>query len=333
MKIENIANVYEQSPSSEVFFERDLFQDARWIGYSGLPINALEETIRRPRISRYRAAFQTALYAKRHAQTAVISHLPAMTAATASALRTLHASSPHFAFAFNFTELPIGSRKSYMRNCFASIRKFTVFSRHEALLYSDYFSLSENLFDFTLWTQNVPDWVTPEEIPFDGRYLCAVGGEDRDYELLARFSDATGIPVLIIGRPNGIPNLGNSPKVQFLYNQPFGLTWGYVKHSKGMVLPLKTNLSRCGQITLVSAAMLGVPTLAADTAGLKDYLDGDLQMKYEPGNLEDLIAKAKILYNSSEEMTKVALGMQAHCLARYDRRHWTHTMEKQLSEA
>ena len=333
MKIENIANVYEQTPSSEVFFERNRLKDVRWIGYSGLPMNTVEKTIKRPRISRYRAAFQTALYAKRHAQTAVISHLPAMTAATASALHTLSANSPHFAFAFNFTELPTGTRKAYMQNCFSSVRKFTVFSRHEALLYSDYFSLPEDRFDFTLWTQSVPDWVTPEEIPFDGRYLCAVGGEDRDYELLTRFSDATGIPVLIIGRPNGVPNLSNSSKVQFLCNQPFELTWGYVKHSKGMVLPLKSNLSRCGQITLVSAAMLGIPTLAADTAGLKDYLDGDLQMTYEPGNLEDLVAKAKTLYNSSEEMTQVALGMQAHCLARYDRRHWTHTMEQQLSGA
>lgn len=333
MKIENIVNVYEQSPSSEVFFERDRFKDIPWVGYSGLPMNTVEETIRRPRISRYRAAFQTALFAKRHAQTAVISHLPAMTAATASALRTLHASSPHFAFAFNFTKLPLGSRKAYMRNCFASIRKFTVFSRHEALLYSDFFSLPEDRFDFTPWTQSMPELETPVDIPFDGRYLCAVGGEDRDYDLLVRFSDATGIPVLIIGRPNGVPNLTNSQKVRFLYNQPFGLTWGYVKHSKGMVLPLKSSQSRCGQITLVSAAMLGIPTLAADTAGLKDYLDDDLYMKYEPGNLDDLVAKAKILYDSSEELTRVALSRQAHCLARYDRRHWTQILEQQLAEA
>lgn len=331
MSIDHIVNVYEQTPAAEVFFDRERFQHARWQGYSGLPGNRIEHLIQRPKISRYRAAMQTAWFARTNPRAAVISHLPAMTAATGTALRWVGADAPHLAFAFNFTDLPTGSRQRYMQRAFADVRRFTVFSHHEAGLYSDYFQLPLERFEAIRWTQGTPPVELPADIPFGGEYLCAIGGEDRDYRLLTRFARTSQIPVLIIGRPNSVDPADLGPHVRFLANQPHALTWGYAVRSRGMVLPLKSSGSRCGQITLVSAALLGIPTLAADTAALKEYLEDGLQQRYEAGSLDDLTAKARDLFEHSETLRQQAQQHVPRCKAQYDRHHWTLAVERQLA--
>lgn len=332
MPITNIANVYELTPATEEFFERDRFRAARWVAYSGLPANFVERGIQRPRLSRYRAALQTAWFARRHPGTAIISHLPAMTVATDTALRVVRASAPHLAFAFNFTDLPTGSQRSYARAAFSRIHKFTVFSQHEVGLYRDYFDLPADRFDATRWTQQPPPIEPPSELPFGGDYLCAIGGEDRDYRLLTQVANESQVPVLIIGRPGSVDAADLGRHVRFLANQPHALTWGYALRSRGMVLPLKSPLSRCGQITLVSAALLGIPTLAANTAGLKEYLDEIQPLRYEAGNRDDLSVKLRELFDQSESLRQQAGQRLASCRDLYDRRHWTETVERQLAQ-
>lgn len=332
MPVSNIASVYEMSPASEVFFERERFRAARWVGYSGLPANAIERAVPRPRLSRYRAALQTAWFARRHPGTAVISHLPAMTVATDAALRLTRAQAPHLAFAFNFTDLPTGAQRNRWRAAFSRVHRFTVFSQHEVGLYSDYFQLPAVRFDATRWTQAPPAIQMPSKLPFDGHYLCAIGGEDRDYPLLARVAREARIPVLIIGRPGSVSEADLGPQVRFLANQPHALTWGYALRSRGMVLPLKSPLSRCGQITLVSAALLGIPTLAANTAGLQEYLDETAPLRYEAGNRDELDHQMQALFENHETLRQQASERIAPSRQRYDRRHWTETVERQLAQ-
>lgn len=58
---------------------------------------------------------------------------------------------PHFAFSFNFTELPTFRRRILMTQAFQSIDRFTVFSSMEKDLYSRVFNLDPQRIDVLHW--------------------------------------------------------------------------------------------------------------------------------------------------------------------------------------
>ena len=64
---------------------------------------------------------------------------------------------PHVAFAFNFTGLPVGLRRTVMRRAFATVDRFIVFSEFERTLYADYFRLPVERFEMVHWGVREPE--------------------------------------------------------------------------------------------------------------------------------------------------------------------------------
>ena len=123
MKPITIVNVPDVS-TAEVFVDLPAV-DGRplaWVQHSGLPANALERAVRRPRLSRYRAAWRAAGDARR--ADLVISHLPRMTAALERMLERRAVRQPHLAFSFNFTDLPAGRDLARLSRALAGVERF-----------------------------------------------------------------------------------------------------------------------------------------------------------------------------------------------------------------
>ncbi len=115
----------------------------------------------------------------------MISHLPLMSAAVSAGHGdALRRRTPHLAFAFNFTTLPEGTRLRYMRQALARVDQFTIFSQHERGLYSNLFGIEPERFVPVMWTQDAPPVQTEPGLTGDQPYLCAIGGEGRDFALL-----------------------------------------------------------------------------------------------------------------------------------------------------
>ncbi len=328
-----IHNVYELSPASEYFVALDRYPKDIWKNYSALPANALENYIQKPKISRYRAALQATASARRGENALIISHLPAMSVATSWAMKLTGFKCPHFAFSFNFTNLPTKQRKIYMQRAFSRIDRFFVFSQFEKELYSEYFSIPIDKLISLPWTQPPPAVRPWGPDPFNGDYLCAVGGEGRDYELLVQAAIKTNIPIIIIGRSKKSLALKNHSRIIFLENQPSDLTWWYAKNSKGMILPLKTESTCCGQITLVSALMLGIPIVTAQSRALDEYQDDHLKsLQYTPGNLEDLCLQMRILYEDWESLKSTSANLAEHYRLKFNRNIWSIKLEQQIED-
>ena len=177
MRNTSIHVAYELSPSSERFVTLDRYIDADWLGFSAIPKNGLERKIQRPKLSRYRAAFETVLSTRHRENPFIISHMPILSVAIESAKALLGNSSPHIAFSFNYTTLPTGNRQTWHKRMLANVDRFVVFSNYERQLYAEYFGLPENRFVFTPWTQDPPPVAVLNDIPFGGDYICAIGGE------------------------------------------------------------------------------------------------------------------------------------------------------------
>lgn len=252
-----------------------------WQAVSGRPRGAVERRIRRPHLGRWRAAAEAARTARAATgPVMLVSHLPLMAAATNTLRRALCPKVRQIAFAFNFTDLPTGLRQRFLIRALKGIEEFVVFSRFEQALYAAELGLPEGRIRFLPWAMDPPvpgpDTPLPPEIAAPG-YLCAIGGEGRDYALLARvMADRPGQRMVVVARPYSIAGIAFPPNVTVFTNLPGPQTWRIAVDSGGLVIPLKTGNTACGHITMVGAQMLGLPLVVTDSRGVEDYVtDGE----------------------------------------------------------
>lgn len=316
-----IVNVPDVS-SSEAFVDLPGIdgRPLEWIGHSGLPENALERAVRRPRLSRYRAAWQ----ATRDARNAdfVISHLPRMTAAVEHFARWRGNRRPHLAFSFNFTDLPEGNDLRRMQTAFADVERFCVYSRYEASIYPDLFNLPGNRFQPVMWGQQAPIVDTSAEIP-DRPFVVAIGGEGRDYAGIIEAARARpDISWIVIARPNSLFDTAPS-NVAVRFNLPAPLTWGIAARAAAVVVALRDETTCCGHITIASTQLLGLPLITTRSYATEEYVAGiPNTVVVEPSDPDMLGSAASEAIARSNADPGQSDAVRALAQERYDRTSW-----------
>lgn len=315
-------NVPDLSPADDPFTQLPTRHALRWVGLSGQPANALERHIRGVRLSRYRAAAQAVLRAG--LGSFVISHLPLMTAAVAHLLR-LRGDVPHLGFAFNFTRLPTDRRLQYLQGALRRVDKLVVFSRYERGLYAEHFGIEPERFEPVIWTQGPPPVQAETGLNDADRYLCAIGGEGRDFGLLMQVARRLGpaMKVVVVARPQSLTGLQVPDNVTVLTNIPLARTWAIANGSCGVLVPLLSRETCCGQITLVSAKLLGLPLATTCAHATHEYVEGRAAvLECEPGDVAGFADLALRLYEEANSLRAVAQSRKAAEQAVHDRRHW-----------
>jgi len=293
-----------------------------WRGFSGLPSNALERKVRGVRMSRYRAAFQAA--AALRPERLIISHLPAMTAAASTAMALMGKHNRHLAFSFNFTSLPTGRRLTYMRRALRNVEQFAVFSAFEKPLYARHFDLDPAKIKPVIWTQDVPAVQTTPGLPLGAPYCCAIGGEGRDFKsLIEAARRAQSVRFVVIARPHSLTGLAIPDNVQVLSNIPSERVWRIAQDSLGVLVPLKSQDTCCGHITLVSAKMLGLPVITTFSHATQEYVEKrEGVLVCEPGDPAALASLVVRLADEHRQIRSAAQDAAEHERAVHDRSQW-----------
>lgn len=316
-------NVPDLSPVDDDFLQLQTETPIHWIGLSGMPRNAIERAVRRPRLSRYRAATEAA-WAARTPGSIVISHLPSMTAAVVSALRAAGRRNPHLGFSFNFTDLPEGARRDRMIRAFANVTRFAVYSQFERGYYAEQLGIASERLRPVIWTQSVP--AVAERGPDPGlgdAYVCAVGGEGRDFAMLIEAARRVRYKMLIIARPDSLAGLSIPDNVQVRANVPARETWLLASRSRGVLTPLKTRNTCCGHITIVSAKLLGIPQATTESSATTEYVQGRRSvLQCQPGEPADFAARIEELIDDHERLRSAAISERESERAFHDRSKW-----------
>ena len=253
----------------------DLIEDDRfdWNSFSGRPKTGMERTLTRPNLGRYRACWQAVKTAKYSDAHVLVTHGPLMAAWCAAMGRSIGLRVPQLAFVFTFSTLPTGSRLALMRRSLKYVDRFVCFSTIERHRYSRLFGIPVEKIDMIRWSVGEPRF-DPDQAPIEeGDYLCAIGGEGRDYATLV---DAMrGLPDLklsIVARPENVANLELPPNVTVRTNISLEEVWNITKHAKLMVLPLLDTQVPCGHGTLIMAMQLGTPSIVTESEAMGDYV-------------------------------------------------------------
>jgi glycosyltransferase involved in cell wall biosynthesis len=255
------------------WYAEDTIGKAHWDFHTEEPKTLLERKIRRPRLSRVMGAFRCVLSARRLSSSAVAAGSQYNTMWAAIALRVLAVRTPLLSFSFHFPRLPKGLRLLILKWALSRVERFAVHSEAERERYAKHFGLSVERFQLLLWGVQ-PSSVQIEDLPppISSPYICALGKDGRDYrtlfEAMKRLPELTLIAVV---QPYNLTGIDIPRNVKVYCDIPRIEAMNILKHSQFMVLPLESDETSCGHITLVSAMFCKKAIVATSSSGIADY--------------------------------------------------------------
>lgn len=295
--------------------------DLDWAFEYGGARHWLERNLRRPALGRYRAAITGVWRAARRKDAVLVSHLPTVTLVVAVLMRLFGIRRPHIAFAFNYTDLPRGAKLGLSRWAFRGVTEFVVFSRDEIASYSRLFGLPPERFVFLPWAMDAPAADTAS--PVEGRYFCAIGGEGRDYGLLAAaMRDLPGARMVIVARPHSTSGIDFPDNVTVLHNLPPDRTWAIAKGAMGMAIPLRGARTANGHITITAAQLLGIPLIVTRSSGVADYVDDETAQMVGAGDAGAITAALAALDHDPQEAIRRADNARIKARTQADLHRW-----------
>jgi len=249
----------------------------------------------------------------------LITHDPAITARCGLVQLAYGIDVPHVAFSFNFTTLPKGLKYLAMKRAYQKVSRFVVFSQAEKQLYHEYFGIPLDIIDFIYWGVAPPKIANTAQPLITGDYICAVGGNARDYKtLMLAMEQLPQIPLVLVARPHNLKGLNIPSNVTIKTNISLPDAVNVIKFSKFMVLPLAGSEVPCGHVTIVNAMHLGIPTIITESTGVSDYaIENETALTYQAFSVDDLKEKTLSLWENSSRCQTLGNNAQAfanqHC--------------------
>ena len=269
--------------------------------FSSLQASGLASLVPHPIAGRLQGAARACRAARRRPDAILFSHLPMAAAVTNLARRVIAPSVPQIAFAFNFTTLNDDLRARFFARAFRGITEFVVYSTYERELYAEAFGIDPDRMRYLPWTMETP--VPGPENPMAGKgpYVCAIGGEARDYATFAAAMRARpDLPAAVVARDYSLKGVDMPANVSVFTNLASAKTWAILAGAEAMVLPLRDGKAACGHITLVAAKLLGIPVIVTDSVGIRDYTgEGRVAALVPPGSAEAIKAALDRLFDNS----------------------------------
>lgn len=290
------------------WFEAKFADRTRWEFYYGAPASPRDGRAPfLPSLSLSYSCWRAVRSAKRNRARLLITHDPRATFRVARFQQMLGSRIPHVAWSFNFSRLPRGLKRRLMAQSFAHVDRFIVFSSLERDLYHEAFGIPKAKIERVYWGVGEPTVTQPETPLEPGDYICAVGGNARDYPaLMAAMERIPEVRLAVVLRPHNLVGLKIPPNVRTHVNRPLGETNNIIKYSRFMALPLAGSDVPCGHVTLVNAMLLSRAMVITNSRGVEDYIqEGVNALTCEARSPEALAARIRELWNDPERSARL----------------------------
>ncbi len=274
-----------------------------------IPRNSLERRLyafvryrkwlRIPNLPRPRACLEAVWSAKTRKAQVIVTSGPLLAAWCGLFARLLRVDVPIVGHYFNLDTFP-GFAKCWCLSWMLSrVDRFVILSNFERDVYSKLFHLPKDRFEVVLWGMTPPVVDSPEVPLEQNEYLCAIGGNGRDYATLIEAARLLPqIRFVLVVRPDSLQGLELPPNIKVYVQLDLGKTLNILLHSRFMTLPLLDSQTPYGHITMVNAMYLGKAFIVTDSAGVSDYLEGGRNaLSVPPRSAKDLASAIERLWN------------------------------------
>jgi glycosyltransferase involved in cell wall biosynthesis len=300
------------------FFEAQTKDTLRWRHFSP-EYTASNPIFFNERLRRL-AVWRTASHLARAQQAdIVITHGPEIASEVRHFLKLCGYRGPHLAFTFNYPWLPTGIKRAVHSWGFGGIDRFIVFSTMERRLYHEQFNIPMERIEFMHWGVAPPEVDSPNKPLIDGDYVCAIGGNSRDYitfiESVKRLPD---INVVMVVRSTSLAGINVPPNVRVMTDIPWGHAMNVLAFSRFMALPLDSAEVPCGHMTIVSAMHLGKAMVITRSTGIDDYVrEGYNGLMVSPKSVDELTDVLRRMWDGPDLCTRLGEAGRAfaaeHC--------------------
>lgn len=293
----HIINVSDLSPDWN-WLENEFRQsDTTWQHFSSLKPKLPDYLPKRNAIARAYSGLRGTLKA-RAPNSVLVSHGPRPTMYVSNLAASICPDVPHLAFSFTFTELPKGKQIAVMKKAFRQPTRFVCYSNFEKNLYADYFNIPLEKIDMIHWSAHEPMHNPDEKPSEEGRYICALGTQGRDYKtLFEAMRLIPNIKLIAVVTPEYIQGLDIPDNVVIRSNIPLSQAFNILKFSEFMVLPLRDSEAPCGHSTIVSSMFFKKSILITNAVTVYDYIqDKKTGLFFEANNAIDLKDKIEMLW-------------------------------------
>ena len=186
-----------------------------------------------------------------------------------------------------------------------SVDRIVVFSRREMLTYAAMFGLPGARFSFVPFTEEMvePDVAEDVENPF----ILALGTANRDYRSLLDAVAGLGHRTVIVAGPHALAGLTLPRNVTMRAGLSLAECHVLCQQARINVVPLDTDETASGQVTLRYGMMFARPVIATTSIGTEDYIeDGVTGMLVPPHDVAAWKAAIETLWDDAPR--RAAMG-------------------------
>jgi glycosyltransferase involved in cell wall biosynthesis len=175
------------------------------------------------------------------------------------------------AWTFNLGSLPGGWKRVLAKFVLSRVDLFIIHARSEATSYAEWLGISDTRFQFVPWQQGHIE--LRHGSPIEKPYIVSMGSANRDYATLVEAVLGEGIKLVIISKESILDSLPDHPDLLKLHGLTLQECNSILSDADLNIVPLRDTKTAAGQVTIISAMQLGIPTIVTRSVGSVDYID------------------------------------------------------------
>lgn len=213
-----------------------------------------------------------------------------------------HSLISHIAYSFNKSRASKIEELSLVRRFLTFLLRdcdlFVVNSSHEKKIFSNTYQIDRTKFIFRHWGADLPHF-TPENIIrekylINGRFICSIGRNNRDYKTLFESIQGTELKLVVVAPEYALSGLEIPKNVIHLQDVSTSDSIGILNASEVSVIPIRDSSRGAGHMTIVFGMHLGKLQIVTDVETISDYCPSDCILKV---NKNDVLALKETILN------------------------------------
>ncbi len=218
---------------------------------------------------------------------------------------------PIISWCFNLGEKFSKPKLQLAKIGLSQVDKFIVHTRREIDIYSDWFSIPSDRFEFFPMQRGKIKITEKENI--EQPFLLSMGSALRDYKTFFEAVKILNIKTKVVAAPRAVEGLDVPDNVQLISGITLDDCRILSQQARANVIPMIDRELPAGIVTIIEAMRIGRPLIVTKCLGSEDYvIDNQTGMFVEPYSVDSMINAITELWDNKEKREFMAKAAAAY---------------------